>query len=274
MNESIIDQEKKDLSNAIFIPGKQVMRGKVRNFIMDTAYKWIEKMGFKKDDVEEMVMIGSMTGLHYTENSDIDINLKVKIPDKWIDENHKLLPNGNNIPDTKHPLNYYLITKTHRPDATKKADGAYDVLNDKWLKKEDEDKPKVHYDYAFEIARFFLAGINNRIMEYDIDSKELEILKKLSPEKDKISQGEIDKKISIKEMEVKADLDAIWLSHKILKSLRHAAFKDESLEFLVGETDKPNFTFENIVWKIIYDRLGYDEIFKKYDELRDKWKKA
>lgn len=264
--ESILDPVNKKLSSDIFDENK-VLKPEVKKAILNRMYIWWLKLGFEKEEIKNVIMIGSITGYQYADSSDIDVNIGVDLTDEEVSKYAKILPNGNLLGDTKHPINYYLANNLKN---VKQADSAYDVLKDEWIKKANKENASIPYSYGFEIAKFFMDGFDNRILEYKRDKHELDIYKNyLNNEELEMNKEEIEKRISLKEEEVKADLDAIHIGHKLLSSFRHEAFDDGyEPDFLIKiETSQANRSINNIVYKII-EQFGYLEKLTKYEDIR------
>lgn len=265
INENILDPIHKELCSDIFL--KEIMKGKVKSYILDTIYKWLQKMGYdERKVVKSIYLIGSSSGYQYTDGSDMDVSIEVDIPNDTVKKIWSLLPNGNNLPNTKHPVNYYLTINKDDVDRSK---SAYDILNDTWLKRENKDDEKkqiIPMGYAMEVAKFFFIGAENRINEYERDAQELEWLKKLNPEEHEITQQEIDEKVVLKETELRSDLDAIHVAYNIIKSFRKEAFDKKETDLLLDiKINNPNNSINNVLYKLcentgLLDKLHYYEV--------------
>lgn len=268
LNENVLDPINKTLNKDLFIDGKEVVKEKVKNFIIDNFLRWFEKMGFKKERVNDFYLIGSSIGYQYTDTSDIDVTVDTDLTEAEIEKVKTILPNNNFLLNTKHPVNYYLKTLK---ETEKDADVIYNLKNDKWLKKSKKETVEVSASYMLEITKFFMSGIQDRLAELERDKIELEIYKNYSPEKIEISQKEIDTLISNKETEIKSDLDALYIAYHIIKGFRKEAFKDgEPFEVLIDINMKnPNYSVNNLVYKTL-ERYGYLEKLEKAKEEREK----
>jgi hypothetical protein len=270
ITENVLDPQMKELSKDIFL--KEIMKNSVKDDILRLIYKWFDKMKIDKDLIKSVILIGSSAGYNYSEVSDMDVSIETKLPTSQIQEIWKLLPNTNLMIE-KHPVNYYLTNDTYHADDVKNADAAYNILEDKWVKKEDKEKENFPISYAYEIARFFIAGFDNRINEYEIDNKELEHLRKLDFKEISMSEKELNDRISQKEFEVMSDLDSIKIGHDLLKSFRSIPFDGKKTDTLLSiEVKSNNGSLNNIVYKLITDMFGYEEILKKYEDIRLKLK--
>lgn len=270
ITENALDPVSKELSKDIFI--KEIMKEKVKYYLLDTIIKWLKKMGYEKEVVKSIIMIGSSAGYQYTETSDIDISVETNIELAKVKELWKFLPNNNILPNTKHHVNFYLtLDKTD----VNKADAAYDVQNDVWYKKYKVEKEnKIPESYSLEIAKFFLAGANDRLEEYNRDKIELGYYEKYNTEEQDIKQEEIDKLVSNKKIEIMADLDALKIAHQIIKSFRKGAFEGEETELILDiKVKSPNNSINNIIYKTL-ERYGILDKLDEAEKEREKYLKS
>lgn len=283
LNESVLSPIQSTRCKDIFVsPSYEVIKTTVKNQILDNLYNWLKKMGYDYEKVVTSVRIeGSSMGFQYEPNSDIDVSVISNIPDKEIDKLWKILPNGQNVKGTSMPINYYLLRSGETNTENTTAD-IYDLLNDKWIKQTpiENIERKIPFNYVIEIAKFFTAGIDDRINELEADKTELEFLKKLTEKE--ISEKERASLIAKKETEIKADLDSIYIAHCLLKSGRHQAFgkKGEKngwypvpiiIELKDTESfDDPNNSVVNQVYKMV-EKLGYFEKLEKYEKEREQY---
>ncbi len=267
IEESVLDTTKEILNPAIFTNNK--MKSDVSDYIVDIFTKWRDEV-LPSAIIEDIVLIGSSAGYNYNSSSDIDLNVKVSgVNNEELKSVLSMLPNGNLLPNTEHPINYFLVTDDN---AVKQADNAYDLLNDSWIKDPVKENIKVPYNYILEIAKVFMSGIDNRIMEYESDVKELNYYKSLLNDKES-DDDDIQERIGIKEEEIKADLDALYIAHNVIRAFRGEAFKDEmGTEYLIKiENDSPNYSINNMVYKIM-ESSGYFDKLIKLEKERDRYK--
>ena len=266
LTENALDPIEKTLSPDIFITGKEIIKEKVKNYLMDTFLRWFIKMGYDKKNIKSIYVIGSNVGYQYTEVSDLDVSVEVDLETEVVKKIWPLLPNGNIIPDTKHSANYYL---TVDKSDVEQSDSAYDLQNDRWLKKPSKEKNNVPFSYLTEIAKFFTAGLQNRMAEYEQDKYELEMFKKYSPEKEEFDKKEIDDLIAQKEIEIKADIDALRIAKHVIKAFRNEAFReDDPFEISIDiKVKKPNYSINNLVYKLLEGYGYFEKLSKIFDEV-------
>lgn len=269
VKESILDPVQKDLNSDIFLKDGK-MKSEVQEFILDIFYNWKTKYIFE-GNIASIILVGSSAGYQYNSTSDIDINVIFK--DTTIDELRKVtkyLPNGNMLPDTEHPINFYLDVNDEN---VKKADNAYDILNSYWIKQPVVNDTKIPFSYALEVAKFFMNGIDVRVSEFEADVKEYDYYSKLLKGEDEIDAEEINERLVIKRQEIVADLDALYIAHHLIRAFRKEAFDDNNgVKFLVTvDNDSPNYKIQNIVYKIL-ESFGYFTMLEKYEKEREKYK--
>ena len=269
INESVIDPIQEKRMEELFDKDENIKK-EARSFILDNFYKWLDKQGYKFEDVVKKIEIeGSSVGFQYTENSDIDVAIVSSIPDDKIAEIHPKLPNGKKL--GSHPVNYYLLESDHMRG---KSDNIYDVINSKWIKKQDRKdvKQTIPFTYLMEISKFFIAGAVDRIREFETDKIELEYLKK-QPEDE-----EIKNIIELKEKEIKADLDAIYIAESMLKAFRTEAYGKKNqggyypsliIQIKDENFSDPNHSINNCIYKQIEETGLLDKI-EEYLKIRNK----
>lgn len=271
LKESVLDPVHNTLAKDIWARDLK-LKDKHRDYILNTLREWLDKMEIEKEPTQ-VAIIGSITTYQYSKMSDIDVNVVVDIPDSKRKELIKFLPNETPLPDTQHPVNYYLAADAG--ENVRKKPTAYDVLNDKWFEGKKPKKEQVEYPYGYviEIARFFMDGIDERIAEFERDKIEYELYKDYRDNEDvQMSREEIQKAIEQKRLEILADLDAIHVAHKMAKAFRGKAFEDDyEADFLIDiHSANRDFSVNNLVYKAL-ERFGYLEKFKKYKDEREKW---
>jgi len=128
----LFDRIANKMAPDIWLPDGSHLLPNVRDYILRTLYSFVPKK-----DVVQIVLIGSITGLQWQYDSDIDVNAvlptKEQVERLWeVRREH----NEKNIPGTKHPLNIYLQSLPENGEIPTYEDsyfGVYDILNDRWL---------------------------------------------------------------------------------------------------------------------------------------------
>jgi len=269
VDESVLDPVHNTLAKDVWTRGNK-LKSEHREYILKMLNDWLDKMDIEKDPIQ-VAIVGSITTYQYSKYSDIDVNVVIDLSSDERKELIKYLPNENPLPGTNHPVNYYLAEDAG--ENVKKKPSAYDVLNDKWIKKPNYEDVDYPYSYVIEIAKFFMDGIDERISEYERDKHELDLYKEYKSDKDiLISDEEAQKAIENKRLELKADLDALHVAHKLVKAFRKKAFEDDyEPDFLIDiKTKNRDFSVNNLVYKAL-ERFGYLDKLNDYKKEREKW---
>lgn len=269
VNESVLDPVHKTLAKDVWTED-QKLKDKHREYIVNTLEEWLDKMEIGKEP-EQIAIVGSITTYQYSKYSDIDVNVVIDLSDEERKELIKYLPNETPLPGTNHPVNYYLAEDAG--ENVRKKPSAYDVINDKWIKEPKLENIKYPYSYVIEIAKFFMDGIDDRIAEYERDKIELELYREYKKDKNVIiSNEEAQKAIEQKSIEIKADLDALHVAHKLVKAFRKKAFEDDyEPDFLIDiKSANRDFSINNLVYKSL-ERFGYLDKLNKFEKERDSY---
>jgi hypothetical protein len=150
---SIFDPPRPFLNPNIFDSNKQV-HSDVREYIFSLLAQF-----YPFEKIYRAVLLGSMTTHQYTDESDIDINV-MGISGEEYDAWHEFFKQSNNknyyLPGTRNPIHFFfqIYVPPDRVASWKNSLGAYDLLNNVWLKEpmpyEKIGDPKDRY--AKEIA--------------------------------------------------------------------------------------------------------------------------
>ena len=274
MKENILDSVKEKLSPDVWSEKK--LKTSLKAYILAKFRTWL-KAHAGTEEIKKAFFLGSMTGFQYNEEADLDINIVVDLPDKRIKELSKLLPNGHNFPGTKHPINYYISNKIRKE--WEKSGPIYDILKDKWIvepsKKTDKMPIVRNFRAVVEIARFFLAGLDSALSEYESDKAAYLTYKEYLKTSDEEDKDEIKRLLKFKLNELVADTDGIFIARHIIHALRTEAFEHESevLKIITKiEIKDANTSINNLIYKYL-ERLGYQEKITKVLEEKEKWTK-
>ena len=260
LKESVLDYTKDNLSDKVWTKDKK-LKPNVRKQIMD-IFSEFEK-NIKLDlEYKSIIMVGSMTGYNYNDESDIDINVEFYTDNKErIRRLRKIAPNGQMLDGTKHPINFYFMYKDEMPNV--KFTGIYDILNDKWIKKETKDKinPADFWQSAVIQAVSWGRKITLDVDELKRDMMELKLYKHfLKIEDDSINKDRIKNYIQQKEYEIKADYDVLAMNKHVMREFRSEAIRQDrkfdSLIFPKDVKESGDYSLNNVVFKIL-EKFGY-----------------
>jgi len=130
---SIIDEKKDKLDPTIWgrsADGSVVLREEVARAIRRKTRELVDGI-----PVRGAHLVGSITGYYYSPDSDLDINLVLDVSDELLlalRDRAKTKVNGQFVPGTKHPINFFVRNETPSLSAF---DGVYDLKRDVWVKK-------------------------------------------------------------------------------------------------------------------------------------------
>lgn len=249
-------------------PMHPTMTPDAKAFIIDTIHDQLAPIGEGYNEfVWRILVIGSITGFQYDDDSDVDTNVTMEL-DEWASTmavdpeelRHTVLKTfiKNNdqhfIPGTAHPLNLFLVTDSTMP----LADGIYDVLEDVWLKQPGEPTsdnwdPYNAFNDAIERAETLAERIDTK---WGIVQREFKAIQRY-PE-----QAGVHKKKLLRNLR---SLERIF---KTLQDERHAVFnqaKENGEEPPQGAT--PNVVYKYLEWGGELDTLHHVmEALKVYSE--------
>lgn len=256
IKESVLDPVKKERCPDIFDKNGR-MHLKVKNFIIDTFMNWKDELDNCEFTVKGIYLIGSSASYQYTDTSDVDITIVSEDFDESNRDVVRMLPNGNNLPGTERPVNYFI-----RPDlAERLAENIYDINNHKWIKESDPEEISVPQSYILELAKFFMNAVDLTISEYERDKVSYLEYKALDPEKVDISAEERLEVMNKKLEELKADLDSIRIGNHLIRGFVHDAYDSEDNYFRINievpnKTLAPQRSVNNLVYKCL-EKFGY-----------------
>lgn len=275
LNESILDPVNFVRCQEIF-NDNDTMKDEVVKFIKNTFELWYKQLNteLKTFNIEGYKAIGSSTGFQYTDSSDLDIQVMVSMKDGHeFSETRKtirILPNGNNVPGTSHPVNYFLVDVKNPTDLIK-VENLYNINTEEWEKKTELNSIEVPVLYVREISRLFTDSFDLLMGRFDRDLEYLKDATKLNPEIQSISDNEkkatIDKCIT----HLKADIDSMKLADQLIHGFRLQAYDDKnffhvSINYM--NDDDPRFSMNEAIYKSL-DKFQYREkLWEKINEGR------
>ena len=175
LKESVIDIPRRTYAHGVF-DDADTNNPKIKSSVKTMIDKQVKE--FEKEyPVIEIGLIGSILTKRYRNDADLDINVLFDVPkEKQEDERLRLSKQflssknpdniqGKLIPDTKHPVNYYIITDQETyDDQNKKADAVFDIKNNKFIKRPE--------DFTFDI-NLYLKDFERKVQEIDVIKGEL-----------------------------------------------------------------------------------------------------
>lgn len=228
LKESIIDIPHKDYCSDV-LTSEDKLQPNVRKQIISTVKKWRDQIPFSFKVIGLMAK-GSLLTKRYTDTSDLDVSIYTDMSKEQLNEIFDIIPKGNTINGTEHPLDFYVLTKDDVTD-TKNLDNIYDVAHDKWVKRTEEYSNELPIDYIMQACNFFINGCVIAINNYENDKILYSYYKDLSSEEHDISNDELKEILSDKKKDLTADLDGLKMAMHMVSSFRHEAYDDRDNVF-------------------------------------------
>jgi len=271
--ESIIDIPRSTYAPMVF--DKEDTRNPV---IKPSVIKMIEDQlaEFEKEyPVLKYTLIGSILTHRYRNDADLDINVLFDVPvEKREDERVRLSKKylsaknpdniqGKEIPNTKHPVNYYFITDKETYDSQNaKADAVFDIKNQKFVKRPE--------DFKFDM-NLYLKDFEKKVQEIDVVKGEL---KRDIIDYDELSElkpGEIrdlEKRLTSKLNEIEKSIQDLSDMGDVVDAERRAAFDKDMTPDEIKTFSIKNRLPKNVIYKML-EKYHYLTFLKKCKKILD-----
>ena len=273
IRESIIDIPRSTYAPLVF-DNTDTRNPKLKQSVLDMIDKQIKE--FEKEyPVLKYTLIGSILTKRYRNDADLDINVLFDVPEEDREEERTRLSKkylsasnpdniqGKEIPGTKHPVNYYLITDKRAYDEQNlKADAAFDIKINKFIKRPD--------DFTFYV-NVYIKDFQKKVDEIDVVKGEL---KRDIIDYDELSElkpGEIkdlEKQIKGKLDEIETDLQDLINIGDTVDAERRAAFDTDMSPDQIKTFGIKNRLPKNVVYKML-EKYHYLTFLKKCKEILD-----
>ena len=271
--ESIIDIPRSTYAPMVF--DKEDTRNPV---IKPSVIKMIEDQlaEFEKEyPVLKYTLIGSILTHRYRNDADLDINVLFDVPvEKREDERVRLSKKylsaknpdniqGKEIPNTKHPVNYYFITDEETYDEqNSKADAVFDIKGQKFVKRPD--------DFKFDI-NLYLKDFERKVQEIDVVKGEL---KRDIIDYDELSElkpGEIknlERRLTSKLNEIEKSIQDLSDMGDVVDAERRDAFDKDMTPDEIKTFSIKNRLPKNVIYKML-EKYHYLTFLKKCKKILD-----
>ena len=265
LNESMLDPVNKTRCREIF-DERDIMKHEVVKFIKSSFELWYKQLNpdMKIFDVDHYAAIGSSTGFQYTDTSDVDIQAIVVMKDGHdFSEMRKLiniLPNGNNLPGTKHPVNYFFVD-INNPTDFDKVENFYNIKTQTWEKKQEAGTNNVPLLYVREISRLFTDALDLVMGRFDRDLQYLKDSLKYNPETQDISENEKNEAVDKCVTQLKSDIDSMRLADKLIHGFRLETYDDKNffhISINYMDDNDPRKSMNEAIYKTL-DKFQYRE---------------
>tara|TARA_Y100001963_G_C6778973_1_gene448861 strand:+ start:735 stop:2024 length:1290 start_codon:yes stop_codon:yes gene_type:complete len=261
LSESIIDIPRKNYSSSIF-DGANTNEPKLKKSVkqhIEKALKPFHEMA----PIITYKLIGSILTKQYRKDADLDVNILFNIPkgerESKLVKLRKMVSkvNGENIPGTSHPLNFYVIVDeaTHKK-ANEMADNVYDIQSDSFDKRSEEkefDVDDYMKDFSKKVEKIDI--VKGELSRDLIDFKELDELDKEDIEN---LEGRVKEKIK----EIESDLKILIQIGKDIWKDRQSEFKKDMSPDEIRKYGTHNRLPKNVIYKMLekyyYIQLMHD----------------
>jgi len=273
LRESIIDIPRRTYAPLVF-DNADTINPKLKQSVLDMIDRQMKE--FEKEyPVLKYTLIGSILTKRYRNDADLDINVLFDVPEEKQEEERIRLSKqflsaknpdniqGKLIPGTQHPVNYYLITdKETYDDQNAKADAAFDIKTQKFIKRPD--------DFTFDI-NLYLKDFQKKVDEIDVVKGELkrdiidyDELKELKPGEIK----DLEKRVKGKLDEIEKDLQDLINIGDTVDAERRAAFDTDMSPDEIKKYSIKNRLPKNVVYKML-EKYHYLTFLKKCKKILD-----
>ena len=267
LKESIIDIPRRTYAPGVF-DDANTDNPKIKESVKELINKQLEEL-IKEYPIIKTGLIGSILTKRYRNDADLDINVLFDVPKEKQEEERIRLSKkylsasspdsiqGKEIPGTKHPINFYIITdiKTYE-EQEEKADAVFDWQNNKWVKKPE--------DFKFD-SDLYVKEFERKVQELDVVKGELkrdiidyDELKELTPNDVLDLQEKIDSKLDEIEDSIK---DIIKIGDTV-DAERRQAFDTDMSPDEIRQYGIKNKLPKNVIYKML-EKYHYLKFYKK-----------
>ena len=273
LKESVIDIPRRTYAPGVF-DDADTNNPKIKSSVKAMIDKQVKE--FEKEyPVINVALIGSILTKRYRNDADLDINVLFDVPkEKQEDERLRLSKQflssknpdniqGKLIPDTKHPVNYYIITDQETyDDQNKKADAVFDIKNNKFIKRPE--------DFTFDI-NLYLKDFERKVQEIDVIKGELKRDIIDYDELKELKSGDIkdlEKRIKSKLEEIEKDIQDIIDIGDTVDTERRAAFNKDMTPDEIRAYGIKNRLPKAVIYKML-EKYHYITFFKRCKKILD-----
>ena len=214
-------------------------------------------------------LIGSILTKRYRNDADLDINVlfdvpvekqeeeRVRLSKKYLSASNPDNIQGQLIPGTQHPINFYFITdKKTYDDQEEKADAVFDIENNVFVKRPEE--------FVFD-PNLYVREFERKVQELDVVKGELKRdiidyneLTELTPN-DVLN---LQEKIKDKLEEIEDSLEQIVKIGDTVDAERRAAFDTDMSPDEIRQYGVKNRLPKNVIYKML-EKYHYLKFYKK-----------
>src|SRR6056300_1218511 len=265
--ESIIDIPRRTYAPMVFNDA-DTMNPKIKpevKALIDAHLKEFEK----EYPVLKTSLIGSILTKRYRNDADLDINVlfdvpvgkredeRVRLSKKYLSASNPDNIQGQLIPGSEHPINFYFITdKKTYDDQEEKADAVFDIENNVFVKRPEE--------FIFD-PDLYVKEFERKVQELDVVKGELkrdiidyDELTDLQPNDVLNLQDKIKDKLE----EIEDSIEQIVKIGDTVDAERRAAFDNDMSTDEIRQYDVKNRLPKNVIYKML-EKYHYLKFYKK-----------
>ena len=271
--ESIIDIPRRTYSPSVF-DDADTKNPKIKPSVIKMIEDQLAE--FEKEyPVLKYTLIGSILTHRYRNDADLDINVLFDVPiEKREDERVRLSKKylsaknpdniqGKEIPNTKHPVNYYFITDKETYDSQNaKADAVFDIKGQKFVKRPD--------DFKFDM-NLYLKDFEKKVQEIDVVKGELKRDIIDYDELSELKSGEIknlERRLTSKLNEIEKSIQDLSDIGDVADAERRDAFDKDMTPDQIKTFSIKNRLPKNVIYKML-EKYHYLTFLKKCKKILD-----
>ena len=229
----------------------------------------------KEYPVLKYTLIGSILTHRYRHDADLDINVlfdvpvekreeeRVRLSKKYLSAKNPDNIQGKEIPNTKHPVNYYFITDKETYDSQNaKADAVFDIKNQKFVKRPE--------DFKFDI-NLYLKDFERKVQEIDVVKGELQRDIIDYDELSELKPGEIknlERRLTSKLNEIEKSIQDLSDMGDVADAERRDAFDKDMTPDEIKTFSIKNRLPKNVIYKML-EKYHYLTFLKKCKKILD-----
>ena len=271
--ESIIDIPRRTYAPMVF-DDADTMNPKIKpevKALIDAHLKEFEK----EYPVLKTSLIGSILTKRYRNDADLDINVlfdvpvgkredeRVRLSKKYLSASNPDNIQGQLIPGSEHPINFYFITdEATYEDQNKKADAVFDIERNVFIKRPE--------DFNFDV-NLYIQDFSRKVQELDVVKGELkrdiidyDELTELSPNDILNLQDKINEKLE----EIEDSIRTIIRIGDNVDAERRTVFDKDMSPDEIRDYGVKNRLPKNVIYKML-EKYHYLKFYKKCKKILD-----
>lgn len=225
--------------------------------------------GIRDSDVNDIFIAGSITGVQWEDDSDIDVQLVVQTAPETLEAlKHGIGTLNSHWHIGEHPVHFFVLSPEDlQGGRLRHYDAVYDVLDSHWVKAPApaQNDPEQLEQHVYERAEDFARQIDLGVGKTHRDARDLAYFRKVLHRAGPDLQERVRARLQSKVTALDADVEQLITGLNDLHQERARAFQ-EALER--GDSSSPNLLPGNLVWKLL-ERWRYIQMLRSLAELAE-----